>query len=150
MSPQPEIISRHRLPTPYRIAIPLLWLAPIGVFLVVFFARTGLTPAALDPRLLLPLLLMALPALYIWQEGVDVLKDGIVRRVHVPRYYPYTVLDDWQHSRDVLVVWDRRRRKALECRPAHLTDVHLLLAALRDNVPLPPPYQEHQHQQAHR
>ena len=84
----------------------------------------GITFAALDPRLLLPLLLMALPALYVWREGVDVLPGGLMTRSFWPRYYTYTHLDtwyvDWRPHRHLLTIWDAHQRKVFESRTGHL------------------------------
>lgn len=134
-----RVLSIHRLPRPYRVGLTALWLAPSGILLALLMLRWGLTGALFDLRLLLPLALMMLPALYVWQEGVDALPDGIVRRVHWPRYYAYDQLDFWHYdthpTRQTLTVWDANRRKALECRAAHLTDLPLLLRTLRENLP---------------
>jgi hypothetical protein len=130
------VLSRHRLPPHYRAALALLWLLPIAVLLLALLGAHGPSPALLDPRLL-PLLLMTLPALYIWREGVDLLQDGIVVRVHWPRHYTYDELDNWYYDarpeKHVLTVWDCDGRKALECR-AVLTGWPLLLRALHDHL----------------
>jgi len=133
------ILSRHRLPHPYRWALAALWIAPACIFFVALLLNHGLSPALFDPRFLLPAVVMSLPALYIWREGVDVLPDGIIARVHLPhRYHPYAALGAWyldtRPNRRVLTVWDVHNRKVLECRPGHLTDLPLLLRALKDNV----------------
>lgn len=131
------VLSRHRLPPNYRAALTLLWLLPIFILLLALLGAYGPSPALLDPRLLLPLLLMSLPALYVWREGVDLLDDGIVVRVYWPRHYSYDELDNWYYdSRPqmrVLTVWDCGGRKALECR-AVLTDWPLLLRALHAHL----------------
>jgi hypothetical protein len=99
---------------------------------------TGDLPALLDLRLLLPLLIGLLPAVYIWQEGVDVLPGGLRRRVHLPRYYPYRALAmytyDPRPGRRLLTVWDEQGRLALQCHVAHLTDFPVLLRALHHHV----------------
>jgi hypothetical protein len=81
---------------------------------------------------------MLLPALYIWQEGIDVLPDGVIRRMHVPRYFPYETLSAWAFDsppdRRVLTVWNQGEQKIVECRAGHLTDFPALLAALRCHV----------------
>ncbi len=136
--PHQPILSRHRLPHPYRILLAALWVTPPSIFLVTLLLQHGLTAALLDPRFWLPALVMSLPALYVWREGVDVLPGGIIARVHVPRYYPYASLGTWyldsRPDRRVLTVWDTHSRKVLECRPGHLTDLPTLLAALKANV----------------
>ncbi len=130
------ILSRHRLPRFYRLGLAGFWLAPSAILLLVLTLRAGVI--VIDPRLLLPLLLMTLPALYIWHEGIDVLPGGIVRRVHLPRYYTYAELDTWhldsRPGRHTLTIWNGDRRKVIECRAAHLTDLPLLLCALKENV----------------
>lgn len=132
------VISRHRLPRPYRLALTALWITPMLLLLSAIILSRGLSTALLDARLLVPLGLMVLPALYIWQEGVDVLPSGIVSRVHWPRYYPYDQLDNWyfdsRTDRCVLTVWDADNHKALECRAGHLTHMTALFAALKANI----------------
>jgi hypothetical protein len=133
-----KVISRHRLPQPYRTGLAAFWLAPLILMTSAALIGGGQARAMLDPRFLLLALLMTVPAIYVWQEGVDVREDGIVRRVHVPRYYPYESLAVWAFdshpSRRLLTIWDARRRKVLECRAGHLTDLPLLLDALRARV----------------
>ena len=132
------VLSRHRLPRLYRVGIAILWTAPIVILTLAILVSQGITAALLDPRFWLPLAIMAVPALYIWREGVDVLSDGIVSRVHWPRYYPYQQLDNWYYDsradRRVLTVWDGHNRKVLECRAGHLTDLPKLLTALKANL----------------
>lgn len=132
------LISRHRLPQPYRGALAALWLAPSALLLAALVIGHGMTPAMFDPRLLLPLLLLNLPALYFWSEGIDVWDDGIMRCAHLPRYYAYHQLDAWHFDprpdHRVLTLWDTRHRKVIECRAGHLTDLPLLLAALERNL----------------
>ncbi|NWF71149.1 MAG: hypothetical protein HXY40_18865 [Chloroflexi bacterium] len=132
-----RVLSRHRLPRPYRAALALLWFAPVALLLAALLLAHGMTLALFDPRLLLPLLLLSLPALYVWQEGVDVLEDGLVARIHLPRYYPYQQLSYWRYdahpARRVLTIW-RAQYKALECRAGHLSDFPLLLRALEARV----------------
>lgn len=132
------VISRHRLPHPYRAALTALWLTPPLLLTLTLLLARGIDPALLDPRLWLPLAALALPALYIWQEGVDVRADGIVARVFWPRFHPYTRIDNWYFDahprRRVITVWNADNRKLLECRAAHLTDVHLLLDTLHRHI----------------
>jgi len=133
-----RVLSRHRLPRRYRVSLVALWITPVGLLVLVIVLSRGMTAALLDPRFWLPLAMMLLPALYIWHEGVDVLSNGIVARVHWPRYYRYEHLDNWYYDsradRRVLTVWDRCNRKALECRAGHLTDLPKLLAVLKANL----------------
>ncbi|MBI5669622.1 MAG: hypothetical protein HZC41_16590 [Chloroflexi bacterium] len=132
------VISRHRLPHPYRLGLTGLWLLPIGVLLLALLLGNGLSPALLDPRLLLAFGLMAIPALYIWHEGIDILPHGLVTRIHWPRYHAYDTLDNWYYDgragRRVLTIWGQGGRKVLECRAGHLTDFPSLLAALKANL----------------
>lgn len=134
------VLSRHRLPGVYRYSITALWLTPIFLLILTIVLGRGFTSVMLDWRLILPLAIMTLPALYIWQEGVDVLPCGIRARVHVPRYYNYTALDtyfyDARADRHVLTVWDVNARKVLECRAGHLTKFPTLLASLKEHVRL--------------
>ena len=133
------VLSRHRLPNKYRYSIAALWLAPILLLTLSMIAGKGFTPALLDLRYLLPLVLLALPAIYILQEGVDVLRGGIRARVHIPRYYDYAALAAWrceQRQQDfILTIWDKRSHKVLECHAGHLSDLPLLLESLRRNLP---------------
>jgi hypothetical protein len=132
------VLSRHRLPNIYRFSIVALWLTPIFIFVLTMLFSKGIRFVALDLRLLIPLTIMTLPALYIWQEGVDVLPCGIRARVHIPRYYAYPTLDtyhyDGREARRVLTVWDVTSRKVLECRAGHLTDFPALLPSLKEHV----------------
>jgi hypothetical protein len=132
------VLSRHRLPRIYRVSITVLWITPVVLLFMAMLFGQGLTLWLLDPRLLLPLALMLIPAVYIWREGVDVLPTGIVSRVHVPRYLPYSKMDNWYYDsrsdRRTLTVWDAHNRKVIECRAGHLTDLPRLLAALKANL----------------
>jgi hypothetical protein len=135
-----RVFSRHRLPRPYRVGLTVMWIAPLVMFVVVMVAETGLNPALLDPRFLLPALLMLLPAAYVWQEGIDLLPGGVYRRIHLPQFYPdETIARLYYDTRDgihVLTLWDAQGRKLVECRAAHLTDFPALLAALEARIPV--------------
>ncbi len=132
------VLSRHRLPQNYRISLAVLWITPIGLLFATILLSRGFTLALFDPRLLIPLALMSIPALYVWREGIDVLPSGIIARVFWPRYYPYQSLDNWyfdqRADRRTLTVWDFTNRKVLECRAGHLTDLPALLTALKVNL----------------
>jgi hypothetical protein len=132
------VLSRHRLPRVYRVGIAGLWIAPIVILTLAILVSRGITAALLDPRFWLPLAIMMIPALYIWHEGVDVLPSGIISRIHWPRYYAYQQLDNWYYDsridRRTLTVWDAKNHKVLECRAGHLTDLPMLLAALKSNL----------------
>jgi hypothetical protein len=138
MSQRQTVLSRHRLPGKYRYSLVALWLAPIAIFIGTVVGQKGLTAALLDLRFLAPIVLMALPALYVWQEGVDVLAKGIRARVHLPRYYDYEQLNLWHYDRradrHVLTIWDWQSRKVLECRAGHLSQLPALLESLEANV----------------
>src|SRR5262245_10162086 len=132
------ILSRHRLPRVYRVGIAGLWVTPIVILVGAILVSRGATVAMLDPRFWLPLVIMMIPAWYIWREGVDVLSSGIIRRVHWPRYYAYEDLDNWYYDsrpdRRVVTVWDHDNHKVLECRAGHLTELPALLSALKSNL----------------
>ncbi len=129
------VIQRHRLPRPYRVLLPLFVLLPAPIFLIAILIGRGFSTALFDPRFWLPLCVALIPAVYWWREGVDVLETGIIRRIHIHRYYAFADLKDWAFlSRDgVLVVWDQRGDKALECRQ-NLTDFPDLLNTLRSHI----------------
>lgn len=135
MNAHNPILSRHRLPTPYRQALAGLWAAPVGILFAVMLARGGLEAVTADLRLALLLAIMLLPAFYVWNEGVDVRRRGMQVRIHVPRYYAFTTLAAWSYDARpgfrVLTVWDKRGAKALECRAGQLTALPDLLDALR-------------------
>lgn len=128
------VLSRHRLPPAYRWGLMLGWLGTPGLMLVTLLARHGL-PNGLEPRALIPLLLMTIPAFYIWREGIDVLPGGLRVWQFWPRHLPDTQLESWtfddRPNRRVLTVWDSSDRKLLEFRAGHLTNLPALLAALK-------------------
>ena len=133
------VITRHRLPTFYRVGLTVMWIMPLLIFILAILAETGINPALLDPRFLLPALLMIAPALYFWQEGIDVLPEGIYRRIHVPHYYAFKQMAHWNYDpredRHVLTIWDAQDQKIVECRAGHLTDFPVLLEILEDRLP---------------
>ena len=133
-----HVVTRHRLPRPYRLGLAILWIVPLLLFIAVIALERGIDPALLDPRFLLPALLMIVPAIYFWQEGIDVLPDGIYRRIHVPRYYPFAALARWHYDcredRYVLTIWDEQDQKIVECRAGHLTDFPMLLETLEEKL----------------
>jgi len=135
------VLSRHRLPASYRLLLVAAWAAPTALLLLALLAGGAAPTNLLDMRLLLPLAILLMPAVYIWQEGVDVLPDGIIRRIHWPHYYPYQTLERWSLATCpggcVLIIWERRGRKALECPAAHLSHLPELLAALDANLSWP-------------
>ncbi len=134
-----EVIRRHRLPPPYRVGLTVLWIVPLLLFVAVIVLKRGVNPALLDPRFLIPALLMIAPAFYFWQEGVDVRHEGIVRRIHVPAYHRFDAMQRWHYDsradRRVLTIWNAQGEKILECRAGHLTDFPALLDVLSERVP---------------
>ncbi len=132
---RPPVLSRHRLPRPYRVLLPALALAPLPLFAVAVLLGAGFSAAVLDPRFWGPLLIGLLPAGYWWNEGVDVLPDGFIRRMHIPRRYRYVELTDWhfRSASGVLTVLDVHGETALECR-AVLTGFPRLLQRIREHV----------------
>ena len=132
------VLSRHRLPRGYRWSLATLWFAPVVLIFLSALAGRGISLSLIDPRFLLPLALMAVPALYVWREGIDVLPDGLMTRIYWPRYYPYTHLETWYMDdrplRRVLTIWDSDNRKVFEHRIGHLTDLPLLVCALKANI----------------
>ena len=137
MPPQP-VLSRHRLPKSYRYMMAVLWITPAFILFMSLLVARGISPHLIDPRLLLPLIGMSLPALYIWHEGVDVLPDGLHIRLHGWHYRRFEELDNWyldnRPQRRLLTIWDQNGRKVLEIHAAHLTDLPKLLATLKEKL----------------
>lgn len=134
MSISDQPLSRHRLPQPYRALLIVFWLLPILLGVMAIGVGRGFSPAFFDPRFILLIALMSLPAFYIWQEGVDVFPEGLYVRVYVPRYYTYDELWTWRQERGILTVWHDSRQKVLECHGVHLTDFEVLVGTLRENI----------------
>lgn len=136
--PSQPILSRHRLPSSYRYLLAALWAAPAVVLFFGLILGHGFSPYLIDPRLLLPLVVMGLPALYVWREGVDVLPDGIHIRLNGWRYRRFDELDNWyldsRPQRHLLAVWDLEGHKVLEIHAAHLTNLPTLLATFKDKL----------------
>jgi hypothetical protein len=136
--PTEPIISHHRLPAPYRWLLIALWLAPVGLLLAAIIAGSGMSLALFDPRFLLIIGLMAIPAFHVWQQGVDVLHGGLIIRIYWPRYYAYEELHRWQLDEHVqgrvLTIWHKRQHLVLAYHAAHLNDLPLLLNALQSNI----------------
>lgn len=132
------IYSRHRLPAFYRFGLAVFWLLPGLILTLVLVYGHGMSAALFDPRFLMLLGLMSLPALYIWQEGIDVAEGGLITRVHIPRYHPYASLSAWRIHREphgrLVSIWGENREKVYEAHAAHLTGCSLLVAALRQNL----------------
>ena len=135
----PSALSLHRLPPFYRRALPALGLILPALLLITILAAVGPSVSLFSPRLWIPLLIMALPAAYWWQEGVDVCPTGLRRRIHVRRFMPYSEIAAWAYDARagvrVLRVFDSEHRISLECRAAQLTNFEALLAALQTCVP---------------
>lgn len=135
----PQPLSQHRLPAPYRGLLAFFWLLPILLLTAAVGLGTRAAWAVLDVRLLLPLALMALPAWSVWQEGVDVLADGLRVRVGWPRYYAYERLAAWRltasQGEEWLTIWEATRQPVLNRHARHLTELPVLLQALSDHVP---------------
>jgi hypothetical protein len=133
-----DVLSRHRLPNPYRYLLTGLWLTPLALLICAVCIGRGFSPAIFDPRFLLPLGLMSVPALYVWQEGVDVLAGGVKVRVYWPRYHAFTRLEGWhitwRHEGRILTIWARGDLTVLQCHTAHLSGLPVLLKALAANV----------------
>ena len=105
------VLSRHRLPRTYRLSLTGLWLAPTALFLITFIIA-GLERAGFDLSLLLPLVMMAVPALYVWHEGIDVLPGGLrLGPTQSSRSRPPATLSDprrgWENTS---TVWRQARR----------------------------------------
>lgn len=131
-----DVLSRHRLPPPYRYLLAGLWLALPVLLLVALLIGQGMSPALFDPRLLIPLLVMALPALHTWQQGIDVHQDGLTLRLYLPSYHAYTTLADWhvKPTAQGRILWIEGEQTRVSYHAAHLTDLANLLAALEQNV----------------
>ena len=109
------VISRHRLPEPYRSLLCGLWLTPPALMFLTLIKLNGLTWAVFHPLTLLAGVLMALPAWYVWQQGVDVMPDALHIRITGWRRRTFDQLDTWTLAPNppdepILLVWDRQRR----------------------------------------
>jgi len=139
------VLSRHRLRQPFRAVIVGLWIAPVPLILLGILLGNGMSIALFDPRLLLPLGIMLLPAFYVWQEGVDAHPDGLTARFHVPSYHAYTEISRWQLEErtegHILTVWGKDQRKVLAYHAAHLSDLPVLLNWLEVNIHPPDHHQ---------
>jgi hypothetical protein len=132
------VLSRHRLPHPYRVGLTVMWIVPLLVFIAAMIIGRGVDWALVDPRFVAPALIMIAPALYFWHEGIDVRRGGIYRRIHLPGYYPFSEMARWQYDRRedlrVLTIWDWQGQKIVECRAGHLTDFPALLETLEERL----------------
>ncbi|MCL4248578.1 MAG: hypothetical protein KJ065_10575 [Anaerolineae bacterium] len=128
------VLSRHRLPQPYRSLLALLWMSPTILLGVTLALTHGLR--AIDARLLTLMVVMLVPGLYVWREGIDTTPNGIICRIHRTRRYRYGMLTDWDYRENagVLRVWDETGNLALECYAAHLTAFEALIVILQTRI----------------
>ncbi|MFN8531709.1 MAG: hypothetical protein U0670_24145 [Anaerolineae bacterium] len=139
-----KVISRHRLPHPYRAALTLLWLTPHGVLTLILALHLRTEPerlaALLDVRYWVPFMLTLIPAVYMWREGIDVLHGGLLARIHIPRLYPYERLGSWSNDphTGILTLRDQEARIVFETHAAQLTDIDRLIEALEDHIAVHP------------
>jgi hypothetical protein len=130
--------SRHRLPEPFRSVLCGLWLTPATLMLLTLVHMHGLSWAVFHPFTLLAALVMALPAWYVWNEGVDVTETALRVRMTGWRVRTFEQLDTWHLDRRrddaILTVWDRQNRRVIHTHAAHLTDLPALLRTLKTRV----------------
>lgn len=133
------LLSIHRLPKPYRWALTLLWLMPTAMFIGALLLQADTPLNLFDPRLTIPLLLMALPAAVVWRQGVDVYADGLLIRDIRPNYYTYLDLSGWNlHPSPegrILTIWAVAHGAVLRTHAAHLSDLPALLHSLETKLP---------------
>jgi hypothetical protein len=133
-----SILSRHRLPQPYRTTIVVLWMLPSFILFGALLVGNGFTLALLHPVLLLPLVAMGAPALYVWHEGIDVMENGLQIRIRGWRRLPYDQLDTYYvhdyHGVRLLKLWDVKNQRVLTVYTAHLTEVPTLLNTLKQRL----------------
>lgn len=132
------VLRRHRLPTFYRVGLTMMWIMPLCIFITAMIGGRGVDRDLLNPRFVLPALVMIAPALYFWREGIDVLPNGIYRRIHLPQYYAFTEMRRWHYDarddRHVLTIWNAEGEKIVECRAGHLTEFPALLDVLEKRL----------------
>lgn len=133
-----QVLSRHRLPAPYRGALTLLWLLPGLLLWGALLLTRGPHTALLDPRLVLPLCLMLLPALFVWRQGIDLGQRGLWLRLSLPSYHSYDALGEWRllctPQGQILGIYARDESILCQWHAAHLSDPDLLLATLRQKL----------------
>lgn len=138
MFPRDEVLSRHRLPAPYRGALTLLWLLPGLLLAGALLVSRGPQVALLDPRLLLPLCLMLLPALFVWRQGIDLGQRGLWLRLSLPSYHAYDALSEWRllHTPQGRILGIYARDESILCHwhALHLSDCDALLEILRQKL----------------
>ena len=140
MSPD-EIVSRHRLPAPYRGLLTLLWAAPAALLWSALLLGHGPRLALLDPRLLLLLALALLPASFIWSQGIDARRHSLHLRLAIPRRVPYAQLGTWRLFETpegrILGLYDPDGAVLVHWHAAHLSHFAELECTLRERVPSP-------------
>jgi len=138
MLPNPHVLSRHRLPQPYRLLLVCFWLLPIGLLYLSLLAAHGPTFSLLHPVLLLALVGMGMPALYVWHEGVDVTEQGLIIRCGGWRHRTYAQLDAWyvdtRPPHRIFVLWDVNNRRIVSRHTAHLTNFDTLARTLKSRI----------------
>ena len=132
------VISRHRLPEPFRSILAFLWILPICLLSVTLIVQNGFSLNLFHPLMLLTVTAMALPAIYVWNEGVDVTRTGLNIRVQGWRSRTYDQLVCWTlstyHETRILKIRDAHQQYVLNCHLAHLTDAAQLLRVLKSKV----------------
>lgn len=132
------ILSRHRLPAPFRGLLVGLWLAPLVLMGGSLMVVHGVSAVISAPPLWLALIVMGLPAVYVWHEGIDVTEAGIQVRMQGWRYRDYQALAAWalvqERDERILTVWDVHHEPIVNCHAGHLTDLPKLVNALRERV----------------
>lgn len=133
------VLSRHRLPHPYRVALSILAITPAVLLASALVISRG--AALLDIRIVIPLMVMSAPALYYWHEGIDVLQQGLVTRQFLTRFCAYDEIAAWDYDTfsnpRVLTLWQTRQHKLAEFQASHLTNLTALLDALQDHIRTP-------------
>lgn len=133
-----RVLSRHRLPAPYRGALTLLWLLPGLLLWATLLLTRGPQMVLLDPRLVLLLCLMLLPALFIWRQGIDLGQRGLWLRLSLPSYHAYDALGEWRllHTPQgqILGIYARDTSALCLWHAVHLSDCELLQETLREKL----------------
>lgn len=131
-------ISRHRLPSPYRALMTILWAMPVFLFVIAIIAGHGVTPFLFDVRLLLLVSLMLAPSWYVWRQGVDVVEDGLIIHGIWPKHYLYRHLGGWSVKTTpqgrILTIWRDNQSIILQTHAKHLSALSSLLEALAQHL----------------
>lgn len=132
------VVSRHRLPEPYRSVLVGLWLLPPCLMFAVLLIFGSAQFALLHPLTLLFLCLMSLPALYVWREGIDVTAVGVRVRMGGWHYRPFARLRGafitYERGTAVFTLLDENAVRVVMCPAAHLTECRRLVALLRTQL----------------